>query len=109
MNIVPVNTRVRSFQRWRDVQAVLLRYGFDILLALVVAICQLAETQAMQGHLSQAFVTLQKARFVAPELDENPLVGIVDIEVGEILRERDLLEEAKEYLERFVCPFISVK
>jgi LuxR family maltose regulon positive regulatory protein len=70
------------------------------LLALVVAICQLAETQAMQGHLSQALVTLQKARFVAPGPDENPLMGIVDIEVGEILRERDLLEEAKDYLER---------
>ncbi|HQE92446.1 MAG TPA: LuxR C-terminal-related transcriptional regulator [Anaerolineae bacterium] len=70
------------------------------LLALVVAYCQLAETQAMQGRLSQALVTLQKAQFVVPAPDENPLMGIVDIEVGEILHERGLLAEAREHLER---------
>jgi len=72
------------------------------LLVLVVANCQLAEMQALQGHLSQALVTLQKAQFAARRPDESPLplAGIVDIEFGEILRERDLLEKAREYLER---------
>ena len=72
------------------------------LLALVVANCQLAETLAMQGHLSQALATLQKAQFIAlgPNGSPLPLAGIVDIEIGEILRERDLLEQAKEHLKR---------
>lgn len=72
------------------------------LLVMVVARCQLAEMYAMQGHLSQALATLQKAHLMAREPDGTPLAlsGIVDNTYGEILRERNLLLEAKEYLER---------
>lgn len=71
------------------------------LFVLIVASCQLAEMQMLQGRLSQAFVTLQKARLLAAGTSEKPsaLVGIVDNGLGEILRERDQLEQAKEYLE----------
>ena len=76
--------------------------GANNLLALVIASCELAEMQAMQGHLNQALVTLQKAQYIV--LDPNgkrlPLAGIVDNGIGEILRERDQLDEAKEYLEQ---------
>ncbi len=56
----------------------------------------------MQGHLSQALVTLQKAQLIAlgPDASRLPLAGIVDNGFGEILRERDLLKEAQEYLGR---------
>ncbi len=76
--------------------------GANNLLVLIVATCELAEMQAMQGHLSQALVTLQRAQFMALAPDGNPLplAGIVDNAIGEILRERDLLKEAREYLER---------
>ena len=72
------------------------------LFVLIVATCQLAEMQALQGHLSQALATLQKARLLAVGPDEKPLAlaGIIDIGLGEILRERNNLEEAKNYLER---------
>ncbi|HNT26160.1 MAG TPA: LuxR C-terminal-related transcriptional regulator [Anaerolineales bacterium] len=72
------------------------------LFALVAAYSKLAEMQALQGHLSQALVTLQKAQLAAlgPDGKALPLSGIIDIEIGEILRERNLLDEAKEYLQR---------
>ena len=72
------------------------------LFALIVATCQLAEMQMLQGHLSQAFVTLEKARLLAVGSGEKPLAlaGIIDSGLGEILRERNRLEQAKEYLER---------
>lgn len=72
------------------------------LFVLIVATCQLAEMQMLQGRLSQAFVTLQKARLLAVGPDEKPLalVGVIDNGLGEILRERNRLEEAKAYLER---------
>jgi LuxR family maltose regulon positive regulatory protein len=72
------------------------------LFVLIVATCQLADMQALQGNLNQAQVTLQKARFLAVGPDERPLplAGIIDNELGEILRERNRLDEAKEYLER---------
>ena len=71
------------------------------LLALVNSLCRLAQMQAIQGHLSQALATLQKARFAATGPDGNPLplMGLVEIEFGKILRQRDLLNEAKEWLE----------
>jgi LuxR family maltose regulon positive regulatory protein len=72
------------------------------LLVVITATCQLAELQMLQGRLSQAFVTLEKARLLAVGPDERrlALAGIVDNGLGEILRERNHLEEAKEYLER---------
>ena len=72
------------------------------LLVLIVATCQIAEMQALQGHLSQALATLQKAQFVAlgPDGTPLPLAGIVDNGIGEIFRERNMLDEAQIYLER---------
>jgi len=72
------------------------------LLVLVLVTCQLAEMQALQGHLSQALVTLQKAEYMAVGPDSSPLAlrGIVDNTVADILRERGALREAKQYLER---------
>jgi LuxR family maltose regulon positive regulatory protein len=72
------------------------------LLALVHSLCRLAEMQSVQGHLSQALVTLQKAHFAAigPDSTPLPVMGLVDIELGKTLYERDLLDEARECLER---------
>lgn len=72
------------------------------LLVIIVATCQLAEMQALQGQLSKALVTLQKAQFMAthPDGSTHPLAGIADIGFGEILLERDVLDKAEEYLER---------
>jgi len=72
------------------------------LLVQIVVTCQMAEMQAMQGHLSQALATLQKAQFMALGPDGTPLsfTGIVDNEFGEIFRERNMLEESRKYLER---------
>jgi LuxR family maltose regulon positive regulatory protein len=72
------------------------------LFALIVATYQLSEMQMLQGHLSQAFVTLEKARLLAVGSGDKPLAlaGIIDSGLGEILRERNRLEEAKEHLER---------
>jgi LuxR family maltose regulon positive regulatory protein len=72
------------------------------LFVLIVATCELAEMQMLQGRLSQAFVTLQKARLLAvgPHEKSLTLVGVIDNGLGDILRERNRLEEAKEYLER---------
>ena len=71
-------------------------------LVFAAASRHLAHMQALQGHLSQALATLKMARFAALGPDGQPLAlaGIVDVEFGEILRERDLLDEAKEHLER---------
>ena len=72
------------------------------LFALIVATCQVADMQALQGHLSQAQATLKRARLLAIGPSEKPLAisGIIDKASGEILRERNRLDEAKEYLER---------
>lgn len=72
------------------------------LLVMIIAVCQLAEMQAMQGQLSQAWATLQKAQYMAvgPGGKPLPLTGLVDVEFGEILLERNSLEEANTYLER---------
>jgi LuxR family maltose regulon positive regulatory protein len=72
------------------------------LFVLILTSCQLAEIQMLQGRLSQALVTLQKARLLAVGADKEPLplAGIIDNGLGEILRERNQLEEAKVYLER---------
>lgn len=71
------------------------------LFVLIVATCQLAQMQMLQGRLSQAFATLQKARLLVVGSAERPpgLTGIIDSGLGEILRERNQLEQATEYLE----------
>ncbi|PKN89959.1 MAG: hypothetical protein CVU45_04995, partial [Chloroflexi bacterium HGW-Chloroflexi-7] len=74
------------------------------LLALIIATCQLADMQALQGKMNQAWVTLQKAQYLAlgPEDKPLPLSGFVDVGFGEILLERNQLSEASVYLERGV-------
>ena len=56
----------------------------------------------MQGQLSKAWETLQKSAVFGPGAgwEPLPLAGLVDIGLGEILLEHDLLEEARDYLER---------
>jgi LuxR family maltose regulon positive regulatory protein len=70
--------------------------------AQVVLTCQLAEMQALQGQLSRALATLEKARALTlrPDRSPLPLAGSVDCISGEILRERDRLKEARQVLER---------
>ncbi|HLE51912.1 MAG TPA: LuxR C-terminal-related transcriptional regulator [Anaerolineales bacterium] len=70
-----------------------------------VMIISASETAIMQlflGQLSKAWETLQKAKYIAigPDGKPHPLSGFIDIVLGEILFERDLLEEAGDYLER---------
>jgi LuxR family maltose regulon positive regulatory protein len=69
---------------------------------LVIATGALADMQAQQGQLSKAWETLQRAKVLVQGPDGNPLplAGLLDISLGDILLEQDLLEEAREYLER---------
>jgi len=69
---------------------------------MVISARALAEMQAMQGQLSKAWETLQQAQYIVQGSDGTPipLAGLVDIGLGEILLEQDLLEEAREHLER---------
>lgn len=72
------------------------------LLVMVIATCELADLQVLHGRLSQAWATLQKAQYMALGPDGEPLAlsGLVDLAYGNILLERNALEEAGEYLER---------
>jgi len=80
------------------------------LLVLIVATCELAEIQVFQGQLSRAWATLQKAQYLTlgPGEKPLPLAGLVDIGLGEILLERNLLEEARVYLERGCRSFPTI-
>jgi LuxR family maltose regulon positive regulatory protein len=71
---------------------------------MIIATCQLAEMQAMQGQLSQSWVTLKKAQYMAigPDGKALPLAGLADVGFGEILLERNELVEADVYLKRGV-------
>lgn len=70
----------------------------------IIATCEIAIMLWIQGQLSKAWETLQKARYLAtgPDGKPHPLSGFIDIVYGEILFERDALEEARDYLERGV-------
>ena len=72
------------------------------LMIFIIASVQLAEMQVLRGQLTQAWATLQKAKFLAvgPEGQEFPITSLVDIGEGTILLEKDRLEEASVYLER---------
>jgi LuxR family maltose regulon positive regulatory protein len=72
------------------------------LLTMIIAASSLADLQALQGQLSKAWETLQKAQYLAigPEGKPHPLAGLVDMGLGEILLEHNLLEEARDYLEQ---------
>lgn len=72
------------------------------LLVLVLASRELAEMFFLQGHLSRALVTLEKARLMARKSDgsPHPVTGIVEIGIGKVLFERDHLPEAREHLEK---------
>jgi LuxR family maltose regulon positive regulatory protein len=71
---------------------------------MIIAGCALADMQALQGQLSKAWETYQQVQYWAqgPEGKPLPLAGLVDMGLGEILLEHDLLEEARDYLERGV-------
>ncbi|MDI6694300.1 MAG: LuxR C-terminal-related transcriptional regulator [Anaerolineales bacterium] len=71
---------------------------------MIIAGCALADMQALQGQLSKAWETYQRVQYWAqgPEGKPLPLAGLVDMGLGEILLEHDLLEEARDYLERGV-------
>jgi LuxR family maltose regulon positive regulatory protein len=73
-------------------------------LVMIIAACELAIVQQIQGQLSKAWQTLQKARYLAigPDGKPHPLDSFIDIVFGEILLERNELEEASNYLERGV-------
>jgi LuxR family maltose regulon positive regulatory protein len=72
------------------------------LLTMIIAASSLADLQALQGQLSKAWETLQKAQYLAigPEGKPLPLAGLVDMGLGEILLEHNLLTEARVYLEK---------
>jgi LuxR family maltose regulon positive regulatory protein len=72
------------------------------LLTMIIASSSLADQQALQGQLSKAWETLQKAQYLAigPEGKSHPLAGLVDVGLGEILLEHNLLTEARNYLEK---------
>lgn len=72
------------------------------LLVMIIATCEIADIQVIQGQLSQALVTLQKAQYmvIGPEGEPLPMAGLVDVGFGEILLERGSLEEAHTYIER---------
>jgi LuxR family maltose regulon positive regulatory protein len=71
---------------------------------MIIAGCALADMQALQGQLSKAWETYQRVQYWArgPGGKPLPLAGLVDMGLGEILLEHDLLEEARDYLERGV-------
>jgi LuxR family maltose regulon positive regulatory protein len=71
---------------------------------MIIAGCALADMQVLQGQLSKAWETYQRVQYWAqrPEGKPLPLAGLVDMGLGEILLEQDLLEEARNYLERGV-------
>lgn len=69
---------------------------------MIIATCEIAIVQWIQGQLSKAWETLQKAQYLAigPDGNTHPIAGFIDIVLGEILFERDKLDEARDYLER---------
>ncbi|HMD88608.1 MAG TPA: LuxR C-terminal-related transcriptional regulator [Anaerolineaceae bacterium] len=72
------------------------------LMVMIVASCQLAYEQVLQGRLSQAWKSLQKAQYMTMGSNGKPLplAGLVEIGLGEIMLERGSLAEASTYLER---------
>ena len=76
----------------------------------IIATCEVAIMQWIQGQLSKAWGTLQKVHYIAvgPDGKPHPLSGFIDIVYGEILFERDALEQARDYLERGVRDIQSV-
>jgi len=69
---------------------------------MILATCQLSEMQAMQGRMTQAQATLQKARYMglSPSGQPLPITGMIDINQGVILLEQNRLDEARACLER---------
>ncbi len=65
---------------------------------MIIAACEVAIMQQIQGQLSKAWETLQKAQYLAigPDGKPHPLSGFIDIVFGEILLERNVLEEASD-------------
>jgi LuxR family maltose regulon positive regulatory protein len=83
-------------------QTVRMARQLNHLLVMTIASCLVAEVQARQGQLGQAWATLEKAQYMArgPAGEPLPLTSLVEIGFGDILLERNQLEEANAYLER---------
>lgn len=71
------------------------------LYVLIYGTFRLARIQALQGLLDQAWATLKKAQVMATAPDGKPLLlaSLLNILFGEILYERNLLDEASHQLE----------
>ncbi len=71
-------------------------------LVMIIAGCEIAIMQWIQGQLSRAWATLEKAGYltVGPEGKPHPMSAFIDIVKGEVLFERGLLEVASDILER---------
>jgi LuxR family maltose regulon positive regulatory protein len=71
------------------------------LMVMVIATCQLAEMQFLQGQLDLSQATYHKAQYmsIGPEGKPLPIAGLADIGLGEILLERNSLAEANAFLE----------
>ncbi len=81
------------------------------LMVLIIATCELADMQALQGHFDQAWATLQKVRYMAVDPEGKPLAlaGLADDGFGEILLERGSLDEAQSFLENKDKPSQSLR
>jgi LuxR family maltose regulon positive regulatory protein len=90
----------KTIESWR-VTARIARQANN-LPVMIIATCETAIMQWFQGQLSKAWETLQKAQYVAiaPDGKPHPITGFIDIVSGEILFERNELQEARDYLER---------
>jgi LuxR family maltose regulon positive regulatory protein len=100
MSSVLLGDTQKTIESWRV--AVRIARQANNLFVMIIATCETAIMQWHQGQLSKAWETLQKTRYLAVGLDgkPHPMAGFIDIVLGEILFERDELEEARDYLER---------
>lgn len=90
---------VKAIDAMRETMHVAMRA--NNLMVLIIATCELADMQALQGHLDQAWATLSKVQYLAVDPEGKPLAlaGLADDGFGEILLERGSLDEAQTYLE----------
>jgi LuxR family maltose regulon positive regulatory protein len=74
-------------------------------MTLVIARAQLGEAQFLQGRLTRAIATYRQSIQFAQAPDGTPiaLAGLLYIGLGDVLRERNELEAATQYLERGIA------
>ena len=87
-----------AIQAFSETARISLETG-NVLFALF-ATSQIAELQMMQGQLGQALETYRRAQQLASDQDGRPLpiAGVALIGMGEILRERNELDAARQHL-----------